>query len=176
MNTDKEIIVTQYRSTHPGEMGRWATKKDLAKQLYRVASSGFNGHSPWGRNGLEASIDSPNTVLLLAFIDDEIVGFLMASETELELDIYIIVVAKTEKEKGVGTKLLEHLIEYGHDQKMASIILETRASNTAARNLYIKVGFKEVGLRKAYYSSPIEHAVVMQYDLRKEIPDCSFYP
>lgn len=172
MSTYKDITIKHVNKALWDEMKPWDAKRDLAEELHSVSSSGFKGDSPWGITGLLESIDSPNTVLVLASINNELAGFLMASETELELDIYIIVVASTHKRKGIGTKLLEYLIAYGHEKKIESIILETRESNTAARNLYKKVGFKEVGLRKAYYSSPVEHAVVMRYDLRKEIPDC----
>ena len=39
--------------------------------------------------------------------------------------------------------------------------LEVRTSNHAARNLYLKYGFKERGVRKAYYSDNGEDALIM---------------
>ena len=43
-------------------------------------------------------------------------------------------------------------------------MLEVRVSNTSARQLYAKLGFEQVGLRKNYYRNPKEDAMI----LRKE--------
>ena len=54
------------------------------------------------------------------------------------------------------------MIEYGRKHEVESLYLEVRTSNVPAIGLYKKLGFEKVGLRKAYYSSPIEDAIVMQ--------------
>jgi len=41
------------------------------------------------------------------------------------------------------------------------VFLEVRKSNEAAIALYKKHGYKPVGLRKNYYTSPVEDAVIM---------------
>jgi ribosomal-protein-alanine N-acetyltransferase len=48
-----------------------------------------------------------------------------------------------------------------------SAVLEVRAGNKAAISLYHKLGFAEVGKRKAYYSDG-EDALLMQKDLKHE--------
>ena len=45
------------------------------------------------------------------------------------------------------------------------ITLEVRASNIAARKLYKKLGFKDVGIRKGYYADTGEDAVIMWNEL-----------
>lgn len=144
----------------------------LLDDMYKVSKSGFGGTSPWSLTGLKASLDSSNTVLVEARIANRTVGFLIASVSSEELDIYMIVVGADFKRQHIGTKLLEQLIAFGKKRYISAIVLETRESNIAARKLYKSVGFEEVGLRKAYYSSPIEHAVVMRRDLGKEMSDC----
>lgn len=57
---------------------------------------------------------------------------------------------------GIATALLEHVIQLG-----AVYVLEVRESNTAARNLYKKIGFIETGSRLNYYDNPLETAIVM---------------
>jgi ribosomal-protein-alanine N-acetyltransferase len=41
------------------------------------------------------------------------------------------------------------------------VILEVRPSNVSARELYEKFGFTLLGIRKEYYQSPPEDALVM---------------
>lgn len=42
-----------------------------------------------------------------------------------------------------------------------SMTLEVRPSNTVARSMYTKLGFKEHGVRKRYYSDNNEDAIIM---------------
>jgi ribosomal-protein-alanine N-acetyltransferase len=44
----------------------------------------------------------------------------------------------------------------------AAWYLEVRTSNEAARNLYAKLGFEEIGTRPNYYQDTGETAVVMR--------------
>jgi ribosomal-protein-alanine N-acetyltransferase len=46
--------------------------------------------------------------------------------------------------------------------------LEVRASNSAARSLYEKLGFEVLGVRKNYYERPREDALVMGLTLPEE--------
>ena len=47
-----------------------------------------------------------------------------------------------------------------------AVLLEVRASNTAAQSLYAAHGFTRIGLRRRYYQVPQEDAVVMRALLR----------
>jgi [ribosomal protein S18]-alanine N-acetyltransferase len=47
---------------------------------------------------------------------------------------------------------------------VGAILLEVRKSNLAARGLYEKQGFREVGRRRTYYADPEEDAIL--YALR----------
>ena len=44
-------------------------------------------------------------------------------------------------------------------------VLEVRASNEAARCLYEQAGFHHLAARAAYYTNPIEDAILMGMDL-----------
>jgi ribosomal-protein-alanine N-acetyltransferase len=48
------------------------------------------------------------------------------------------------------------------------VTLEVRASNRAAQQLYAKLGFIEVGLRRAYYQDNGEDALLMTLFLEPE--------
>jgi ribosomal-protein-alanine N-acetyltransferase len=42
--------------------------------------------------------------------------------------------------------------------------LEVRRSNEAARLLYEQLGFREVGVRKLYYTNPEEDALILWHE------------
>jgi ribosomal-protein-alanine N-acetyltransferase len=45
------------------------------------------------------------------------------------------------------------------------IYLEVRTSNFGARKFYEHLGFRVIGMRKNYYTMPMEDAVIMEYGL-----------
>jgi len=95
----------------------------------------------------------------------EIVAFLIAHRIDAEWDLENIVVAEKSRRRGVGTLLLNELIADARAQTGSGIFLEVRESNQAGRGLYRKVGFREVGLRKGYYSKPPEDAILCRLRL-----------
>lgn len=100
--------------------------------------------------------------VLVAVVEERpaIVGFLVARQVSLEWELENVVVAAEERGKGIGTRLLAQLLSLARMSKSDTVFLEVRESNTAARQLYEKAGFAETGRRKAYYSNPMEDAVL----------------
>ena len=66
-----------------------------------------------------------------------------------------------------GEELLRHMTEKAEADGGGLATLEVRGSNKAAMELYTKLGFREVGRRRGYYSKGGEDAVLMDLDLRK---------
>ena len=71
------------------------------------------------------------------------------------------------RRKGIGEKLLRHVIEEAKKMKSRLLTLEVRSSNLKAQALYQKFGFKAVTIRKKYYSDPREDALVMLLELKE---------
>lgn len=90
----------------------------------------------------------------------EVAGFLIARHLAPEWELENIVVAPAARRKGIGQRLLNALLSAARETNSDSVFLEVRESNGAARTLYEKAGFKTVGLRKSYYSAPVEDAVL----------------
>ena len=62
---------------------------------------------------------------------------------------------------GYGAAIVRALLRHAKDEKLESVSLEVRASNTAAIELYKRAGFTEAGRRKGFYTKPTEDALVM---------------
>lgn len=84
-----------------------------------------------------------------------------------EAQIYNIAVAPEFRREGIGEALLRHMIEKAEESGCSLVTLEVRDGNGAALSLYEKLGFREVGRRRGYYSKGKEDAVLMDLDLRK---------
>ena len=76
----------------------------------------------------------------------------------MELDNFCVL--DDYRNKGIGTKLLAHLISLAINYRVINITLEVRVSNNIAINLYKKFGFREVALRKYYYGD--EDGILME--------------
>ena len=68
------------------------------------------------------------------------------------------------RRQGIAEALVGELVSRLRDNDVHCLLLEVRASNEPAKQLYGKLGFIQVGLRKNYYRSPKEDALI----LRKE--------
>lgn len=90
----------------------------------------------------------------------EIAAFLVARRVDPEWELENLVVFSAARRRGMGTFLLREFVENVRAGGDKAIFLEVRESNQGARSLYGKLGFEEAGLRKNYYSDPVEDAIV----------------
>ena len=68
--------------------------------------------------------------------------------------------SRSSMEQGLGTELLQMMMDRARSRNARRLFLEVHESNTAARALYEKCGFAPGGRRRAYYSRPSEDAVL----------------
>lgn len=136
-------------------MIREATDADLG-QMAEIETESFPG-SPW------LPSDFLRYRCLVAEENGQIVGFLVsrqiAPETgghSAEYEILNLAVRSSARRRGVAQELIRHEM-----QKPGNFFLEVRASNIAAKALYKKLGFRELGYRFDYYENPRETAIVM---------------
>ncbi len=85
-------------------------------------------------------------------------------ETEIEIEIYNIAVEKSFQKQGIGTTLIEKVIQKSLESNPSLIFvwLEVRASNSSAISFYLKNGFGKAYQRKNFYKHPPEDAIVMK--------------
>jgi ribosomal-protein-alanine N-acetyltransferase len=95
-----------------------------------------------------------------------VLGFLVARHLAHEWELENIVVALSARRTGVGKRLLEGLLAAARETHSELVFLEVRESNLVARGLYEKIGFRETGRRKSYYTNPLEDAVLYSLALR----------
>jgi len=83
-----------------------------------------------------------------------------------EAHLLNISVARAAQRRGLGSRLLEHLLSSAQRSGIRRFFLEVRPSNLSALALYQRAGFVEIGRRKGYYPSPDgrEDAIVMRFE------------
>lgn len=95
--------------------------------------------------------NNPFMRIIVYLIDNHVVGFINYYEIYNRLEIANFSVLEYFQNHGIGTKLLNYVIDK-YQGKYENITLEVRKDNLKAINLYQKAGFKKQAVRKNYYN------------------------
>lgn len=86
-------------------------------------------------------------------------GYIIVNDIASTSDLLRIAVDASYRRKGYARKLME---VYMDQIRCEQYLLEVRANNESARALYEAFGYKEIGVRKNYYSNPVEDGVIYE--------------
>jgi len=117
--------------------------------------------APWSRMMFASEIVKSTSICLGAFVDDDLVGYLIVSRYVDAWHVMNLVVAPEHWRRGIGTRLLRTLFDLTADDTERGFTLEVRVSNDAAIELYGSLGFTSQGIRRAYYTDNREDALIM---------------
>lgn len=117
----------------------------------------------WNSSTLKHELENPNSHYFVAVYDNLVLGFAGIWKAVDEYHITDIVVRKDYRYKGIGSKLLEKLIEIAKSEKVISITLEVNINNEPAKKLYSKYGFQTLGVRKKYYNQTDDALIMTLY-------------
>ncbi len=98
---------------------------------------------------------------LIIHEQDRVIGYLMYHRVLDECVIVNFAIDPAHQGKGSGSHLLATALERIAGQNIRYIYLDVRISNSVARHLYERAGFRRMGIRKGYYSHPDEDSLVM---------------
>ena len=142
---------------------RDATRDDLAR-LETLEALCFS--TPWTAETLASQLPDAMHVFLVAEEDGEIKGYVNLMHVLDEGYIGNVAVDPAARRRGLGRALIASLLERASALELSFVTLEVREGNVPAIALYAGFGFARVGLRKNYYDSPRENAVLMTKTLK----------
>jgi [ribosomal protein S18]-alanine N-acetyltransferase len=93
-----------------------------------------------------------------------VLGYILFWHVTDEIHLLNVAVDPEARRRGIGRALVLDLLAYARAHAAAKVLLEVRASNTAAIRLYEGLGFTEFNVRKAYYSDG-EDGIEMMLEL-----------
>lgn len=112
---------------------------------------------------LVQELQSNNDVYYLA-IDEEVMGYISFKCVIDECDMMYFAIDQDYQNQKIGQKLLNYAINELKQSRIKVITLEVRESNISAISVYKKLGFKNVSIRKKYYTDPIEDGLVYRWE------------
>ena len=116
---------------------------------------------PWSADAFLEMISKEDARYYVAESAGKVVGGCGVLMIAGEGNVTNVVVEKNERNRGIGTKMLQYLIEDGYRNGLTAFTLEVRVSNDAAIHLYEKLGFRSEGIRPNFYEKPTEDALIM---------------
>ncbi len=120
--------------------------------------------APWTEQSFAEMLAAPGTGATIAALSDEPAGFIVSRRAADEAEVITIGVRPELQRRGIARALLNHELGELSGKGAMRCFIEVAVSNAPARALYEGSGFRQVGLRRAYYERPggaREDALVM---------------
>jgi [ribosomal protein S18]-alanine N-acetyltransferase len=125
----------------------------------------------WPLHMFLAELSQPETRrYLVAESGGDIVGYAGLMCVEPIADVQTIAVVPEFEGRGIGSTLLTRLIEEARVRGAADVLLEVRADNPRAQQLYVRFGFEQIHVRRRYYRDGVD-ALIMRLQLVPETPE-----
>jgi [ribosomal protein S18]-alanine N-acetyltransferase len=141
---------------------RIAVSADLPGIIEIASASDAAAHWPVQEYEKVFATDaSQDRILLVIERNEQVQGFIMGHSTSPDWEIENFAIRPDWQKRGLGGQLLCGFLDLARQSGTAqTVYLEVRESNLAARKLYEKMGFAQVGRRKVYYHQPPEDALI----------------
>jgi len=140
---------------------RLATSADV-DEVHELEKRAFP--APWRRDFFESEIRASGRFNLTVRRGGVLVGYLFAMWFFDEMHINKIAVDVPERRKGIAAELMDKCIRFARANRIQSISLEVRKSNSGAQEFYKTLDFTPSYTRPRYYPDG-EGAVVMMKHL-----------
>ncbi|MDC4186399.1 ribosomal protein S18-alanine N-acetyltransferase [Loigolactobacillus coryniformis] len=154
----------------------WPDKKELTQRAarlgtwcYQVSAASYPNGAPWSEGTFRANLTAPHQYYLFAVVAGQLVGFISYTAIFDEVEITNVVVAPQYQRQHVAWQLWQILLQA--QTQPVYFYLEVRASNLPAQKLYKKLGFTVINRRRAYYTTPVEDALIMALEWKESNND-----
>lgn len=98
---------------------------------------------------------------------DPLAGYVVSWLVADEMHVLNVAVHPDYRRRGIARQMLQYFIDLAAEECCRILVLEVRRSSLGAQALYKSLGFRQIGVRKGYYSDNNEDAFVMVLQLRQ---------
>ncbi|MGN1266598.1 MAG: ribosomal protein S18-alanine N-acetyltransferase [Dorea sp.] len=116
---------------------------------------------PWSFKSILETYQQNHAVILGGYRENKMVGYVIFYYVLDEGEIARIAVEPECRRTGAATGVFEALLKLCAEKEITKIMLDVRESNASAIAFYRKCGFTDDGIRKRFYSDPVEDALLM---------------
>lgn len=144
---------------------REALRSDI-DGIYKIETACFS--TPWSKEALLDDLEVEDKLYLVAESEKgKIIGYAGSWLVLDEGQITNIAIHPEYRRAGYGAIMTRKLTQMLRKRGMKHIFLEVRVSNIAAQAMYRRLGFTAVGVRKEFYSDPVEDGLIMTKEMEE---------
>jgi len=145
------------------------TSAEQVDEVLAIEEASFT--NPWTREMYLTELQNRGVSFCFLARGDggQAMGFCSVWRVVDELHINNLAVLPAFRRSGIASSLLKHVLQHGAGLGARRATLEVRQSNEAARLLYEHFGFAVAGVRRSYYTRPVEDALVLWRENLAEI-------
>ena len=135
-------------------------------ELFAALEAEVFAEDPWTPYMIAEELSSPASRYLIATDESgDVAGYGGVKVGGDQADVMTIGVRAHARGRGIGSALLDALLEWSREAGAREVFLDVRPSNKGAIGLYESRGFVEIGRRPRYFRNPVEEAVEMRAPL-----------
>jgi [ribosomal protein S18]-alanine N-acetyltransferase len=127
---------------------RWWDLADVVAAEHEV----FAGQDPWSAEQFWAELAGvPVSRHYLVARDGPVLGYAGLAIGPDSADVMTLAVVPASRRRGLASRLLEAMLGEAVRRRVTEVLLEVRADNDPALELYRRLGFEQVARRRGYY-------------------------
>ena len=132
------------------------------RDLGKIAEFAREAFDDFSASDFQKMASDSNYKCFVATKEDEIAGFVVFLRIDSKLEIIKIATNPAYKRQGVASIMMKEVFEFAKNNGHEGVVLEVNEYNLPAYNLYKKMGFKEIFVRKKYYHGT-DDAIIMEW-------------
>lgn len=141
---------------------RWMIRRDMS-EVIDIERACFE--FAWSEEDFLCCLRQRNCIGMVAERQERIVGFMIYELLKSQLHVLNFAVAPWCRRQGVGSQMVEKLVNKLSQQRRQEICLEVRETNLAAQLFFRNQGLQANGVLRGHYEDTEEDAYVMRYQL-----------
>ena len=125
-----------------------------------VALENASFGAPWRPSAYSRAVADPHHNFFVAEFDGDLVGYAGLWVEGEQAHIAKLAVHDDHRRRGIGTAMIEHLLDHARRLGLSQAYLEVRRSNLVAQDLYRRLGFRFERIQANAYPDDGEDALV----------------
>jgi len=117
---------------------------------------------PWTAADFGEIIRDRSAVSLAMLLREAVVGYAVGYVDGADFHLANLAIAASQRRRGWGRALLYEMLRTAREKGCSTCSLEVRESNSSGIELYRRCGFRQIEVRRDFYSRPRENALVMR--------------
>ena len=146
-----------------------ADAQAIALMSRDLIEAGLSGWS-WDPRRVARWIQARDTIVAVSAVENHLIGFAIMNFGDTQAHLSLLAVQPLYQRCGIGRQIMNWLDEAALVAGIATVNLELRANNFAARDFYRALGYTEAAYIPGYYRG-VETALRMSRDIRRQVPD-----